>query len=310
MNYKVIVSLIVLIIGIGFPIVQSDASELNFSVQAVIPNNQLDKKQTYFDLKMEPNQEQNLAIIVTNTTDKSIQIEVAANTAITNDNGLVEYNNRTKKTDESLQVGFKDLVKVEPEVVIPANQSVQVIVHLKMPNEQFKGVILGGLVFSEKLTEDQKKTEKKEQITNLYAYTIGVVLTETNEDVAPNLKLLDVNPGQVNFRNSILATIQNNQPSIISNLEMKGEIYKKNGNKVLYQTELKNLRMAPNSNFNFAVSLNNKEMKPGKYTFKGVATAGEKKWKFTKDFTIDSTVAKLNNKKAVGLEKIIDGYIY
>ena len=303
MNYKVIVSMIVLMIGLCFPIAQSEAAELNFSVQAVIPDNQIDKKQTYFDLKMEPKQEQNLAVIMTNTTDKSILVEVSANTAITNDNGIVEYNNTTKKADDSLKVGFKDLAKVEPEIIIPANQSVQAIVHLKMPDEPFKGVILGGLVFSEKLTKDQIEAEKGNQITNLFAYTIGVELTESNEAVSPNLKLIGVTAGQVNFRNAILATIQNDQPTIIKDLKIIGNIYKKNEKGILYKTELTDCRMAPNSNFNLAVSLDNQEMKPGDYTFKGIATSGEKKWEFSKEFSIDAAVAKKNNKKAVELEK-------
>jgi hypothetical protein len=45
--------------------------------------------------------------------------------------------------------------------------------------------------------------------------------------------------------------------------------------------------------------LNNDEFKPGTYVFKGVANAGEKEWKFEKEFIIKGDVVKELNEKAV-----------
>ncbi|MFQ6322510.1 WxL protein host-binding domain-containing protein [Lactococcus garvieae] len=66
---------------------------------------------------------------------------------------------------------------------------------------------------------------------------------------------------------------------------------------VLYSETKEGLRMAPNSNFDYAVSLGKKPFKPGKYTFKGVAQSGDKKWNFEKDFEIKG------NKESVSVEK-------
>lgn len=60
--------------------------------------------------------------------------------------------------------------------------------------------------------------------------------------------------------------------------------------------------MAPNTNFNFGVGLDNKPFKPGTYLFKGVAKAGDKKWVLNKEFTIKGDEAKDFNKKAVELD--------
>lgn len=306
MNYKTLILIMAILIGMGAHISQSEAAELNFSVQAIIPENQIDKKQSYFDLKMEPGQSQNLAVLITNNSAKDIVVNASANTATTNDNGIAAYDKTTKKPDDSLRVNFSEIAKVEPEISIPANSSVQEIVHISLPKESFKGVVLGGLVFSEKVMEDKKNQKTDNQITNRYAYTIAVQLTETNKEVTPNLKLKGVTAGQVNFRNVILAAIQNDQPTIIKNLKLKGAIYKKNSKKVLYQTEATDRRMAPNSTFNFAIDLDNQEMKPGDYIFKGKASTGGRSWTFSKEFKIKSSEAKTYNKKAVELKANYD----
>ena len=71
------------------------ASEMSFSVQAVIPENQIDKSQSYFDLKMQPDQSQDLTVELYNNTEKDLTISVTPNAATTNQNGVVEYNNQT-----------------------------------------------------------------------------------------------------------------------------------------------------------------------------------------------------------------------
>lgn len=297
--------LILIILGIVF-LEKSPAfaAEMNFSVRAIIPTNQIDKTQTYFDLRMKPNQEQDLLVEMNNSTQKPVTVNVIPNTATTNDNGVVEYNNIAKKADRSLKYAFKDLAKVDNQTVtIPANSHQQIKVHLKMPAESFDGVILGGIYFKEKTDDNLQDNRKDSQIINQYAYVIGVKLTETDTPVNPQLRLVNVKPSQVNYRNVINAQIQNYQAAIIEKMKVSGQIYRKGHSKVLYSDTRDNLRMAPNSNFNFGISLNNKEFAPGKYTFKGVATIGKQKWHFSRDFEIEGQVARSYNHKAVSLEK-------
>lgn len=61
--------------------------------------------------------------------------------------------------------------------------------------------------------------------------------------------------------------------------------------------------MAPNSNFNYPISLNGEKLKAGKYTLKLNAQAKEGKWSFTKDFTISETDAKKYNSQDVSIKK-------
>ncbi|MEN2666160.1 WxL protein peptidoglycan domain-containing protein [Listeria aquatica] len=48
------------------------AAEMNFAVQAIIPGNQIDKSQTYFDLRMKPGQKQDIEVELRNDTKKML----------------------------------------------------------------------------------------------------------------------------------------------------------------------------------------------------------------------------------------------
>lgn len=283
--------------------VKVSAAEMSFAVQAVIPENQIDKTQSYFDLKMQAGQSQDLTVEMRNDTSEAVTVNVLPNTATTNQNGIVEYNNTTNKKDNSLKVSFKDIATAEKEVTIPAKSQKQVKIHVQMPKDAYDGVVLGGIYFTEKSTDKKDDTSKGSQIVNRYAYVIGVKLTETDKVVDPELRLNNVKATQVNYRNVFTANIQNYEAAILKDLKIDGKIYRKGSDKVLYSASRDNLRMAPNSNFDYAISLDNKPFKPGKYTFKGVAKSGTKEWKFEKDFEIKGTTARSFNKNAVSLER-------
>ncbi len=122
-------------------------AEMKFAVTAVIPENQIDKNQSYFDLKMKPGQKQTLQVQMKNDTDKDVIVETYANTAITNSNGIVDYSTKNPKFDSTLKFPFSKIAKVQKETKIPAKSTVTLDVNVEMPNEPFDGVILGGTVF-------------------------------------------------------------------------------------------------------------------------------------------------------------------
>lgn len=281
----------------------ASAAEMKFSVQAVIPENQVDKSQSYFDLRMKPGQAQDLVVDMRNDTKEDVTINVLPNTAITNQNGIVEYNDTTTPQDKSLKTAYKDIATTEKDVTLPAESQKQIKVHVQMPKEEYAGTLLGGIYFSEKNDKSETKEAKGSQIVNRYAYVIGVKLTENDQVVQPELCLNDVKATQVNYRNVVTANIQNYTAAILKDLSIDGKIYAKGGKEVLYSAIKENLRMAPNSNFDYAISLNNKPFKPGKYTFKGIAKSGTKEWKFEKDFEIKAEESHKYNKEAVSLEK-------
>jgi len=66
-RFILIVSLIVAMLSM-VPVQSTFASEFNFAVTPVIPENQIDKEKTYFDLLMEPDKQSKSNYAMTQTT--------------------------------------------------------------------------------------------------------------------------------------------------------------------------------------------------------------------------------------------------
>ncbi|WP_206911331.1 hypothetical protein IGL98_001952 [Enterococcus sp. DIV0840] len=302
---KRIVTLLVLIIMIGFIPVNVSAQDgtMNFSVTAVIPENQIDKTKTYFDLKMKPGQVQELDVLMNNPLEKEVTVENHANTAITNDNGIVDYSNSDPKLDATLRAPFSVISEVEKETTIPAKSSKTLKIKVTMPDEELDGVILGGLHFTEK--EDKGKADKENagvQIKNRFAFAIGVLIRQNDTVIKPDLKLGKIQPSQVNYRNVLKTNIQNTKPVIIQDMEVDVRVTKKGSKEPLFEQKKTGVRMAPNSNFNFGTSWENQEFKAGKYTMHMNVSSESEEWKWSKDFEISQKDAKELNDKAVELK--------
>ncbi|MEI5988687.1 hypothetical protein A5881_000174 [Enterococcus termitis] len=298
----VLLFLIMMIGGMPLPALAQDGT-MNFSVTAVIPENQIDKTKTYFDLKMNPGQVQVLEVLMNNPLDKEVIVENHANTAVTNDNGIVDYSNSAPKLDKTLKAPFSTITEVEKETKIPPKSSKTLKVKVTMPEQALDGVILGGLHFTEK--EDLAKESQDKsgvQIKNRFAFAIGVLIRENDKVVKPELKLGEIQPSQVNYRNVLKANLQNTQPVIIQDLEVDARITKKSSKTPLFEQKRTGLRMAPNSNFNFGISWENQEFKAGQYTLHMNVSSGEEKWKWSKDFEISTKKARELNEKAVELK--------
>lgn len=236
---KIVSSLLVFVFLFNVFNLKANAAEMKFAVNAVIPENQVDKNQTYFDLKMEPGQKQTLQVQMKNDTDKEVVVETHANTAITNSNGITDYSVIDPQLDSTLKIPFSKIAKVQKETKIPAKSTITLDVNVEMPNESFDGVILGGLYFKEKENDKEKKSAKEVQIENKYAYAIGVVLRETDAQVKPDMKLNEVKPGQVNARNVVTANLQNIKPAMLKNLSVDAKVYTETGKDVLHETKKK-----------------------------------------------------------------------
>ncbi|AOA03381.1 DUF916 and DUF3324 domain-containing protein [Carnobacterium maltaromaticum] len=293
--------------------VSAEENPSNVAISAVIPDNQIDKNKTYFDLLMTPGEEQELEVVLTNSSDEAITMESSVNSAITNDNGVVDYSQAKPKYDKTLKHPLSSIATFEKEQVIPANSKKTMKIKIKMPETEIKGIIAGGVYLSAKDNEDAEKNDDSGvQIKNKYVYVVGIQLRtrEDISDVQPDL-VLDkklIQPKQVNYRNYLGINLQNKEPVFIRDLTVEAKIYKKGSNEVFVESKNENLKMAPNSNFNYGVNWNNKEFEAGTYRAKVTAIAKDydnKTWNWDEEFTItakDAKDAKDLNEKAIDLE--------
>ncbi|ODJ58371.1 DUF916 and DUF3324 domain-containing protein [Brochothrix thermosphacta] len=293
------------------PTTFSKASELNFSVNAVIPDNQIDKEKSYFDLKVTPGEKQKLIVKLRNTTDKEIVINPHIQSAKTNKNGVIDYTSNKIKKDDTLKIAMEDVAKVPEEVTVPPQSEKDLTIEVTVPKDKFDGVILGGIYLKEDTSKNKEEDKENDvAIKNEYSYVVALQMRQNDNKVKPMLHMNEVNPETQNARNVIVANIQNSEPMIISKLKIDATVNKKGSKDNLAILKKENLQVAPNSNFNIAVPLEGEKLEAGTYILNMKAESAGKEWQFKKEFSISADKATTMNEKDVTLEKETPTMLY
>lgn len=296
----------VVLLVVGFLTMQKGyASENSFSVSPLDPRTNLPQG-SFYDLNVQPGETQVIKIRLINSEAQEVKVHVGLNNGTTNNNGITSYlDNKTH--DSTLKVPFSSLATISNDIIaIPGKGNIDVPITLRVPDKAFDGQILGGIrVTLSEPSESQKKNKDdlKAAVTTHIAYTIGVVLHEKEQLPDPEMHLLSVQPEQRNSHNFISATLRNAAPRIIKKLTAESQIYKKGSDKVLYSAFNNDMRMAPNSHFNFGISLQNQALEAGDYLLKIKGKADGKPYEFSKAFTITAKEADEGNEIALYTEK-------
>ncbi|NKC68530.1 DUF916 and DUF3324 domain-containing protein [Vagococcus fluvialis] len=288
--------------------VKVSSEEVPYGVSLNFPENQVNKKLNYFNLKMSPAQKQSVEMEVINTSNKDIEIDVRILSGMTNINGVIDYLEESKdfKYDETLKYPFTDIAKLKNNnYQIEANSSIRIPINIEMPTEKISGTILGGVEIVEKKPEETDITNKGMAVVNKFRYLVAFKLSMSDEVVEPKLKLNEVKASQIAFRNVIKANIQNTEMTIINDVQVDAKVTKKGSDKVLYSYKMKDMQIAPNSNFDLPIRLENQPFRAGTYIlYLNVASRGGYKWAFKKEFIITSDEAdKFNEMSAIELDK-------
>ena len=287
--------------------IETSAAELRFSVETEIPENQIDKTKTYFDLMMKPDQEQILKVRAANSTDENLVIDVSVKSATTNSNGVIEYGESLTALDKSAPADLSEIIQLKDggeSVELPAKSEKVVELRVKMPKEEFSGQLAGGITFSEKVDETKDKQKANTNglaIENRYAYTVAVLLRENETVVQPELSLEKVEPTQRNARS---------EAAYLQSMKVTANVKNKKTNNVILEKEQEDMQMAPNSIFNFPIPYEENEMEAGTYVLAMTVEGSGKKWQFTKEFTISKEVAETFNEKDVTVKKTESKLIY
>ena len=284
--------------------IETSAAELRFSVETEIPENQIDKTKTYFDLMMKPDQEQILKVRAANSTDENLVIDVSVKSATTNSNGVIEYGESLTALDKSAPADLSEIIQLKD-----GGESVE----LPAKSEKVVGQLAGGITFSEKVDETKDKQKANTNglaIENRYAYTVAVLLRENETVVQPELSLEKVEPTQRNARSVISATLLNHEAAYLQSMKVTANVKNKKTNNVILEKEQEDMQMAPNSIFNFPIPYEENEMEAGTYVLAMTVEGSGKKWQFTKEFTISKEVAETFNEKDVTVKKTESKLIY
>lgn len=278
----------------------------SFYVNAVIPENQADNRQTYFDLYMEQNQKQTLEIIITNTKSEEITVISELNSASTGRNGLLVYTESDIR-DENLKISITDIAKLrDGSITIPAGESVSAYIDINMPEEKIYGTILGGITFTEKENDIESEIDSGVSIKNKITYVIGLKIAESDDTVTPDFELVSITPGLINYKTAVSVKIRNTEPLIVKNMKVNAEIFSidENDSEALESVQklsLENSEMAPVSSGDFVIDWENKEFTPGAYRLDMTISYNEREWSWSEGFNIEGKQADEINSGAVDI---------
>ncbi|MDR1012734.1 MAG: DUF916 and DUF3324 domain-containing protein, partial [Lactobacillales bacterium] len=225
-------------------------------VQPIISDDQYDKNKTYYDLKPILGRTYDFQAELMNSADTPIVVRVKIASAVTNENGIIDYaNTGNKKKDQTLNFELADHIEYQEKIEIPAKSSTQYSFQLTAPRESFEGLIVGGVNFLEEPLNSQNLENKKgdTSFNSQYSYLIGIVLHGTVDPVKSDMRLNYVFADLDNYHNSLNANLSNPTASLITDMKSNVKIYDKSDTKrkkVLYEDNSQAKQMAPNSNFN------------------------------------------------------------
>ena len=245
----------------------------SFTVKAVIPHNQIDKKLTYYDLQVHPQQKQTL----------KIKVDLNINKAYTSQNGIISYDKSYVHLYKAQQPALSDLVqgKRHKSIVIDPQQSRTVKFTYQAPKTSFRGIILGGITASAAVGNSRKKNLT---IQNRIRYVTGVVLRSQSHKVNPHLTLgANVRAQSRNMQSGLNFELRNAQPINLSKMKLRVRITPKTKNMPL--RKLNNMQMAPNSTWQVFVPY--KKLTAGTYVLH-LNVKEKPGWEqnFTRKFTI------------------------
>lgn len=302
-----LVMLYVMIGFVGFSQEVFANGELNFSVRTITPESQFGDDKGYFDVELQPGETEELTLVVKNVRNIPIDLSITAHTAYTNINGVVEYGGETDQPDPTLKVEMKDLLDVEEEPIrLEAGEEKRIVTTLTMPQDEVEGLLAGGLQLSEVAQEEEEEDseDKGMQIINSFSYVIGVVASnDRTQTIVPELALLDVFADQINYRNAFSATIQNFLPTFVNELSVEASIRREGSDTILYRASEEMMQMAPNSNFNFPISLNGERFRSGTYVLNMTARSGEHEWTWEETFDVTADEARRLNQSDVSVKE-------
>lgn len=303
---------IVALFSFLFPTVaQANEGTLNFYVTPEFPESQVEGSNSYFDINLGPGEKEAFTVKLQNASDEPIRVQITPHAAYTNVHGVVEYGKDVPNPDETLIYSMDELIESSDIIELAGNETKTVSVSLHMPDETFEGFLAGGLRISE-IKEEQEESSSNEEgvaIKNEFAYVIGVIVSNSRDSVQPDLDLLDVFADQLNYRNVISATIQNFTPTFVNRMAVEATIQRVGEEEILYEASEEMMQMAPNSNFDFPISLEGDRFQSGEYILNLKATSGDEEWSWTREFTIEADEARSLNRADVTIDTSINWWM-
>lgn len=289
-------SLAIASLATGLPVrAAKTASTTNFEMTPLLPKNQVNSRDSYFNLQVKPGAVQKLAIAVSNPSQQTKHLLIEPVNATTTDAGSAVYV-PSNRSDPSAKVTFKQLTSPGVTVTLALHQAKTVAFKTQVPKDGFEGEILGGLFVTDTQSQGAKpKTKNGFALANRYAEVAAVALwIHPQQPVAVQLAFGGARVVTQNQQPQVQMKIRNLAPILFGQLHVNAQIQNQAGKAVATQT-LKQGSMAPNSWFNYGVSLGSRTLTAGKYTLTLKLSSGQRHWRVQRAFTLSPQRTQQHN---------------
>ncbi|MGY3702941.1 hypothetical protein BW731_04455 [Vagococcus martis] len=303
MNFKRMIGLIVLIGNFFMVGVNVYANDNTFSIQPILPQNQIDKGNGYFHLKLGQGDTQVIYVDIKNNTDEKKTLRTSVESATTNINGVVDYSKANNRKDSSLAVDLAKQVKVDSDIEMEPKSTKRIPIEVSMPNEAVDGIVAGGITFEQVNEVGEESVDSHTKVKTKFSYVIALMMQqEDNIHVLPELSLEKIETKVINQKASVTAVIRNVEPAYLNKMQIAVSIKRQSDGKEIYKKKKERMQFAPNSVLEYPTFIENQQIEPGKYRYtaniKGETNHlnAEKnqtlEWTFTEEFEINKEEAK------------------
>lgn len=181
-----LLSLIFLMVGINVSAAGND-----LSVKVISNDYSIDgtESESSLSLKMKGGESTDIKVQVTNAGSEDSKVDLFVNNAHTTSVGKITYSDNKKDLSKHENAPLSKMIDGYPkDLEIKAGETKEVTFKLNVPKEEFKGIKLGGI----HLINSVSKTEKDKMFKNRFAYTIPVLLTQSDDQVKADAELQSI----------------------------------------------------------------------------------------------------------------------
>ncbi|MCT4780719.1 MULTISPECIES: DUF916 domain-containing protein [Exiguobacterium] len=291
-----------LLFSAGSPSVVKADEPVNFSIEAIPNEFQVDSDVTYFDLRMAAEQKTNVRVRIYNHGSDDQTFLTSVRNATTNGNGLIVY--EQKKPLALAPVSLTDMVRpATTSTFIKSGKSKVVSLPLHIPNE-LTGTVLAGIRVEKKFKASEAKQDTI-GIQNRHAYVIGLKVRSEIKDLSPKLTYEGIQTKSYLTRPNVLVKLANQAPTITQ--PMKFETVVTKNKKVVVRKEM-DVRFAPSTYMTVPIETMG-ILKAGTYQVAIHVEEKERTWTWNDEFKVTEKQVRQMEEKIPKIEKNPNSFI-
>lgn len=220
-----------------------------------------------------------------NKSQQDKKVSITINNATNDENGQLIYNSPQAEVNDSKLLSVPKVMTADREVVIEANSKKVLPLTIKMPDQKFTGIILGGITFLDESSRGEVQEGSNMGIINQMSYTLPIIIRQTDEKEEAKLELKQIKLSEKG--KTLEVGIDNLKGHILPNVDVTYVIKTRSG-KVIDTFKTTGGKLAPHHTYVRSLSLKKLPLTSSKYTIDIKAESDHGNWKWSENFELSS----------------------